>query len=107
MIGQARVLDTRRTPEGLKRRRYELPDGRRVVTVELPLTVVRAIGMTKIRQHLDAWQRGEELRARGALIDQRIREGVKPEAIAHEFGVTSAAVRMRRQRMREGGDLAA
>lgn len=93
-----KVLETR-TRDGLKTRRIELPDGRRTLTIELPATVVRALGMGKVKAELAKWQRGEVIRARKARMVQLIREGVKPTAIADELGVTEQAVRERRKKL--------
>lgn len=84
----------------MKYRRYELDDGRRTTTVEIPATVLRAFGMTKVRDYMEAWQRGEAQRARAVLLRQRVAEGIKPAAIAHEFGVTEARVRQIRKEYR-------
>lgn len=94
-----KVLETRTVQPGLKRRRYELPDGRRVTTYEVPATVLKALGMKRVREELQAWARGDAARARVALIEQRLREGVKPTAIAHEVGVTEQRVRQVRTRL--------
>lgn len=94
-----KCLATRTTPDGLKRRRYLLDDGRRVSTTELPTAVLATVGMGKVRAHLAAWRRGETLRARGKRIDVLIAQGWKPAAIAQEIGVSEAAVRQRRAKL--------
>ncbi len=92
-----KCLETRDVVPGMRRRRYSLPDGRRVTTYEVPATVLRGMGMSKALQQLEIWQRAEAGRNRQSLIKQRLREGVKPDAIAHEFGVTEQRVRQLRK----------
>ena len=94
-----KCLETRVNADGIKRRRYLLDDGRRVSTMELPTTVLIGIGMCKVREHLAKWRRGEALRARGRQIDALIAQGWKPAAIAHEIGVSEAAVRQHRAKL--------
>lgn len=86
------VTDTR-VRGGLRRRRYQLPDGRRTNTVELPLTVFKAMGgMAKAAPLLERFARGEATRSRLVQIRARIKEGVKLTAIAHEFNVSQPTV---------------
>lgn len=101
MKHQTQVIETRQLPNGLYRRRRETLDGRRYTTVEVPLTVLRAIGMPRVDAAIETWQRGEARRARALLIRQRVREGVKPTAIADEFGITEQRVRQVRQEMQQ------
>lgn len=95
-----RCLETRKRG-GVTHRRYELEDGRRVSTVEIPLTVFKSFSRDKREQALARFARGEALRARNAKMKQRIAEGVKPEAIAHELGITREAVQQTRKKMKE------
>lgn len=97
-----KCLETRRR-DGLKYRRYQLEDGRRISTFEVPVSVLKGIGMTRVKAELERWQRGEQTRARLVQMKQRIAEGVKPLAIADEFGVTEQRVRQIRKAMK-GGD---
>lgn len=87
----------------MKARRYELEDGRRFTTFELPSTVIRAIGTKRVQEFMDIWRRGEqrrtESRARRQRIEELLRERVKPTAIAHEVGVTEERVRQIRKEM--------
>ena len=85
---------------GIKTRRYLTDDGRRFNTYELPASVLCGIGLNRVRQELERWQRGEQTRARLVQIKQRIAEGVKPLAIADEFGITDTRVRQIRKAMR-------
>ena len=95
-----RCLETR-CRGGLKYRRYELDDGRRTSTVEVPVTVLKGIGMKRVREELARWQRGEEMRERQVKIRERLAEGIKPTAIAHELGVTDQRVRQIRKAMKQ------
>lgn len=56
-----RVLSTRTTPEGYKRRRYESAGGRRWFTIEVPETVWNGInGQGRSRNRADEWNRARE-----------------------------------------------
>lgn len=98
-MNKRKILETRKVREGLIRRRYLLDDGRRMTTYEVPAAVLSAFSYLRLTKQLDAWQRGEAKRARGKLVEQRLREGVKPAAIAHEVGVTEARVRQVRAKL--------
>lgn len=105
-----KCLETRTGPDGLKRRRYRQNDGTRLTTVEVPLSVLRSIGMTRVRQATATWQRGEERRARAAelratVIERLQQPRAKPTAIAHELGCTEARVRQIRQEWLRGRDV--
>jgi len=63
------------------------------------VSVLRGVGMKRVRQELERWQRGEQTRARLAQMKKRVAEGVKPLAISDEFGVTEARVRQIRKEM--------
>lgn len=94
-----KCLETRQR-NGLKYRRYELDDGRRFTTVELPVSVLRgAAPAPKLKARLDAWQRGEAQRARRKVVLERLAEGVKPAAIAHEVGLSDREVQRIRARL--------
>jgi hypothetical protein len=97
-----KVLETRRPEPGVTRRRYLLDDGRRMSTIELPVSVLSVFGKPKLRAAIEAWQRGEARRERAVVLRQRVLEGVKPTAIAHELGVTEARVRQVRDEIRRG-----
>ena len=98
-----RCLETRTRTDGIKSRRYELEDGRRITTLELPATVIRSIGMKRVQEFMETWQRGEKQRTnrntRRQRIEELLRERVKPLAIADEVGVTEARVRQIRKDM--------
>jgi hypothetical protein len=98
-----KCLSTRTRPDGMKARRYELEDGTRITTLEIPVTVIKGVGMKKMQQQMATWQRGEKQRtethARRKRIEELLRERIKPLAIAHEVGVTETRVRQIRKEM--------
>ena len=98
-----KCLETRTRKDGTRARRYELEDGRRITTLELPMTVVRGIGMKRVQELIEIWQRGEKQRTeehtRRQRIEALLHEKVKPLAIAHEVGVTDTRVRQIRKEM--------
>lgn len=76
----ARCLETRRTPEGFRRRRYE-QDGVRFTTIEVPIEV---------------WEKATGRSRPAPLKDQALAllaAGWKPEAVAHELSLESRTVR--------------
>lgn len=100
----ARVLETREVVPGVKRRRYARSDGSRFTTIEVPLTVLRSLGSAKrFDDTVATWRRGEQqrdaARARRTRIEELLREGVKPTAVAHEVGVSDQWVRHVRKAM--------
>ena len=98
-----KCLETRTRADGIKSRRYEREDGRRITTLELPVTVLKGIGMKRVQEFMEIWQRGElqrtETHARRQRIEELLRERVKPTAIADEVGVTEQRVRQIRKEM--------
>lgn len=98
-----KCLETRMRADGIRTRRYELADGRRISTFELPSTVVKALGIAKVRHYMAKWQRGEEQRSqahkRRERIEWLLHQKVKPTAIAHEVGVTEERVRQIRKEL--------
>jgi hypothetical protein len=98
-----KCLETRMRPNGLRMRRYLMDDGRKLVTYEMPATVIKSVGLGKIEHYMSAWQRGEakraESRQRRLTIESMLREKIKPLAIAFEVGVTETRVRQIRQEM--------
>lgn len=97
-----KCLEVRARPDGIKRRTYLLDSGRKVRTYEVPEQVLAELGKAKLTLALDRWRRVQERDARRDNIQQRIREGVKPTAIAHEFDITEQRVRQIRKSMKEG-----
>ncbi len=100
-----KVLETRRK-DGMKWRRYRTADGRTVTTYEVPAPVLRGIvPASRLRARLAQWENGEKLRTRHTLMCKRIAEGVKPEAIAYELGLTARSVQRAKQKIREKNEL--
>lgn len=95
----SRVLETRRVNEHMTRRRYECENGTRFTTFEVPVTVLRAIGWTRVTDALEQYGRGCKKRQRSAatLGEVLARKGVKATAVAHELGITEARVRQIRK----------
>lgn len=100
-----KCLETRTRADGIKARRYELEDGRRITTLELPATVIKAMGLKRVQEFMEIWQRGEKQRtesqARRQRIVEMLAENIKPTAIAHEVGVTEARVRQIRKEIED------
>lgn len=97
-----RCLETRETPDGLKRRRYEVEGVReRITTYEVPAQVLRAIGIARVRQHVGAFYRGLEAREKAAMLKDEVRkrEDWKATAIANDLGITEARVRQIRKEL--------
>lgn len=101
-----KCLETRTRPDGIKSRRYQLDDGRRITTFELPATVIKGIGLKRVQEFMEIWQRGEQQRSeshdRRQRIVEMLQQGIKPTAIAHEVGVTDQRVRQIRKEMEDG-----
>ena len=102
-----KCLETRTRADGIKSRRYELDDGRRITMFELPATVIKAIGMKRVQEFMQDWKRGEARRTKSHTRRERIVEmlaqGIKPTAIAHEVGCTDQRVRQIRKEIEDGG----
>ena len=86
-------------------RQYKDGQGNAVCTYEVPSSVVMAFGMARLHQQLDAWRRGEEKRSKSealrTAIISRLRDKIKPLAIAHELGCSEAYVRQLRKVLNE------
>lgn len=96
-----KCLETRQR-NGLKWRRYRTEDGRTVTTFELPTSVLRGITTAaRLNARLETWRRGEAQRTRRAAVLKRLAQGVKPAAVAHEFGLSDREVQRIRKRMLE------
>lgn len=83
----------------LRYRTYRLASGRRHYTVELPRAVLRHFSKKAVAKAVAAWERGEARRERRDEIETRIREGIKPLAIADELAVTESYVRLVRKQL--------
>lgn len=96
-----KCLEVRARDDGIKRRTYLLADGRKLRTYEVPEQVINELGRKRLEAAMQTAKRVEAGRARQQLIRQRVREGVKPTAIAHEFGVTEQRVRQIRKALQK------
>lgn len=96
-----KCLETRTRSDGIRTRRYQLEDGRRITMFEVPATVIKAIGEKKVQELMAVWKRGEQQRtdshARRQRIVEMLEQGIKPTAIAHEVGCTDQRVRQIRK----------
>jgi hypothetical protein len=91
-----------RTRNGMRWRRYLTDDGRRIVTYELPVTVLLgATTMGRIQTRLTSYQKAEEQRARRARILRNINAGVKPLAIADVEGISTRHVQRIRKALND------
>lgn len=95
-----KCIETRVRQDGIRRRVYITDDGRRVRTYEVPQQVLSEMGKKMLAEALRKAAVVEHRAKRKVQIMQRIREGVKPLAIAHEFGVTDERVRQIRREMK-------
>ena len=87
-MADAKCLETRATPDGFRRRRYQRADGVRFTTIEVPLQVWTYL----TKQGRGANRRGqwERARARDAVKLQALKhmeEGWKAIASAHDLDV--------------------
>ena len=105
MKGAIRVLETRSRADGLRARRYLMPDGSRLVTWEIPAAVIKGVGLQRVRDAMAAWLRGQKNRASSSVrlhrIEELLGQGVKPTAIAHEVGVSDSYVCQVRRAMKK------
>ena len=101
-----KCLETRTRLDGLRRRRYLMEDGRKITTVEVPITVLKAVNMNGIKREMILWIKNEATRinakARRGRIEELLSKNVKTTAIAHEVGVTDQRVRQIRLEMKRG-----
>ena len=80
-----KCLETRRTPEGYRRRRYELDDGSRVTTIEVPIDMWVRHPRTARRAHVAACR---------PRAEQMLRAGSTIKAVAYDLDVPYASVRL-------------
>ena len=101
-----KCLETRTDSMGAKRRRYEDTSGVRITTIEVPLSVLKSMGMARVRQQMAMWQRGQDRRAKARENREAVERLLnqprpKPTAIAHEVGITEARVRQIRAEIKQ------
>lgn len=99
-MGLTECIETRHA-DGVTWRTYQTADGRIIETCELPIAVLSKFGPAAIQRQLEVWHRGQDLAKRRAKMDEMIRAGIRPAVAARELGVTDAAVRLRRKKLRE------
>lgn len=96
-----KVLETRTRQDGIVRRRYRVAADRCVTTYELPESVVAAMGRQRLERIMARYNLAEQKRQRSDRIRELLAQGWKPTAIAHELGISEAAVRYWRKRNKE------
>lgn len=88
-----KCLETRRTPEGFRRRRYQRDDGVRLTTIEVPIEIWNAVKRTDVVVARGASRdRQLERQARKLRALALLRDGWKPEAVANELNFTTSAI---------------
>jgi hypothetical protein len=89
-----KVTETRKTPYGIKRRRYKGPGGQSLTTYEIPEAVARRIGLKTVNKFMGQWTRGEMIRETVAYRREFIRQRLdwKPDALSHELGIALSRV---------------
>lgn len=97
-----KCIETRKR-DGFTYRRYMGPNGP-VATYEVPIAVVRNIGMQAFKDAAAMVARGVERRRRAAevreAVTKRLAAGWKPTAIAHDLGISDARVRQIRKEVK-------
>jgi hypothetical protein len=93
IVQGAKCLETRTTPDGLVRRRYQAPSGVTFWTVEAPAPVWKGcVSKPRADARLSKWRQGLEVTSRRAEGKRLLAEGWKPAAVANHLGVTERAV---------------
>lgn len=88
-----KCLETRVTPDGIKRRRYEHPDGTRMSTVEVPLKLwVSVCAGGRSAEKKAAWFRQQDKAAKQKKALQLSASGKTDCAIAAKIGVPRRTV---------------
>ncbi len=96
-----KCLETRKR-NGMKWRRYVTEDGLRVVTYEVPESVLKYLSRATLSLALKRHNDGLKRRARDAQIHKLLREGWKTTAVASKFNLSDSMVRRIKQGMRDG-----
>ena len=97
-----KCLSTRTRPDGVKLRRYERPGLPRITTVEVPVSVMRAVGGWKqLPERMEIFLRGDTARQRAAHVRATVaaRPDWKSTALAHELGISEQRVRQIRREL--------
>lgn len=83
-----KCLETRKTTEGFKRRRYQCEDGSRITTIEVPLSVWNSINKQgRGADRAAQWARERAREATRIKAVELVRSGWKPIAVASELGL--------------------
>ena len=85
-----KCLETRKG-DGVTYRTYRKPNGRRIRTVEIPLSVFQHQRF-RLQPEIDAWHRGEAARDRLAQVVKLAAEGNKQDYIAEVVGTSQQYV---------------
>ena len=94
-----KCLETRTRTDGLKRRLYARQGLPNLTTLEVPLTVLKTLGMSRVEAALETHRRGEKARAAAAATRAAVlaRTGTKATSVAQDLGITEARVRQIRK----------
>lgn len=95
-----KCLETRRRGPLVKWRRYRDEHGARHTTLEVPEEVLSVLGAKRLAEELERALRAAERRVRDAKIAAALKAGTKPDAVAHEFGMSAAMIRRKRAKLR-------
>jgi Homeodomain-like domain len=83
-----KCLETRTTPEGYKRRRYESAGGLRHTTIEVPLIVWSGINKQgRANNRAAAWTRARGRESKQLQAQHLVAHGWRKAAVAAELGV--------------------
>ena len=91
-----KCLETRRR-DGMKWRRYRDASGLEMTTFEVPCEVLADMGKARLQEGLDRHAREWARRLRNQQALQLLESGWKPDAVAHELGMSASMVRRIRQ----------
>jgi hypothetical protein len=81
-----KCVETRRTTEGFRRRRYVTSYGT-IRTIEIPESVFKALDQKKIKRRMAGWNRNQMWRLLCVMSMQHKQQGWKALASAHELGI--------------------
>lgn len=88
-----KCLETRTTPEGYKRRRYESAGGLRHTTIEVPLAVWNGINKQgRANNRAAAWQRARDLESKRLQAQHLVAQGHSKAHVAGHLQVSLRTV---------------
>jgi hypothetical protein len=83
-----KCLETRTTPEGYKRRRYESAGGLRHTTIEVPVEVWRGLNRQgRGNDRAAAWQRAQDRASKRWQVRALVASGERKAVVAERLGV--------------------